>query len=137
MDERYSYLGRVVTVEYSRQLGYFGHIILDMRTEIEPCQWFPNTTIYETNDDVIILVELAGLRNEDVDVVVQGNQLIVSGERLLPISQPSSVFHNVEIPTGTFQKVIRFSCPIAVDLVRRAMRDGLLEIRVPKAGLVP
>lgn len=132
MKERYSYLERVVTVEHGRRLEYFGHIIADVRTVSEPYEWMPNTTIYENDVEIVILVELAGLRSDHVIVVVDGDRLILRGRRLLPMRGPVSAYHHIEIPTGSFQKAIRFREQITSDRVSTAMKDGLFEIRVSK-----
>ena len=43
--------------------------------------WEPNTDVYITEEGLIIVVEVAGIRGEDVEVVADGNRLHIRGER--------------------------------------------------------
>jgi hypothetical protein len=43
--------------------------------------WVPNTDVYKTSEGLVVNVELAGLRQEDVEIAVEGNRLLITGQR--------------------------------------------------------
>ncbi len=43
--------------------------------------WTPALDLYQTNDDVVAVVELPGMRKEDIDLSMQDGILTISGER--------------------------------------------------------
>ena len=43
--------------------------------------WIPNTDVYATDDGLVVKVELAGMRREDLELAVEGNRLLITGQR--------------------------------------------------------
>ncbi|MFH1744168.1 MAG: Hsp20/alpha crystallin family protein [bacterium] len=136
MKQRPTYVERIVTVQHSRQLDYPGWSILDIKSITDPYEWVPNTTVYEDEQDIVIVVELAGMKSDQISIVVEDNRLVLRGQRSLVAKRPISAYHEIEIPTGVFQKVIRFRFRISAESVQTTMADGLLEIRVNKTGFI-
>ncbi len=134
MRQRCSCFERIVTVEHCTQINYLGRVIHDPRTSGDPYEWVPNTTIFEDEQDIVILAELAGLTTEQTIVIVDGDRLIIRGERVLPVKRPISSYYQIEISMGRFQKVIRFREAIDSESVQTTMNNGLMEIRVPKSA---
>ena len=135
MKEECSCFERIVTVERRTQINYLGQVIHDPRRSGDPHEWVPNTTIFEDEEEIVILAELAGLSGDQVVVVADGDRLIIRGERVLPLERRVSSYHQIEIPMGRFQKVIRFRGTLDAEAVRTVMKNGLLDIRVPKSAL--
>ncbi len=135
MKEECSCFERIVTVERRTQINYLGQVIHDPRMGGDPYEWVPNTTIFEDEEEIVILAELAGLSGDQVVVVADGDRLIIRGERVLPLERRVSSYHQIEIPMGRFQKVIRFRGTLDAEAVRTVMKNGLLDIRVPKSAL--
>jgi HSP20 family protein len=95
--------------------------------------WTPHTDILETEDDVVIVMDLAGVGKEDFRVTHEEHLLKVSGMRAK--RQPPGLirFHRMEIEYGPFEKLFR----IPGDLVDPAKiqavhRNGFLELTLPK-----
>lgn len=95
-------------------------------------QFRPLADVVETEDDVLILVELPGLEREDVSLEVHGSELAVFGERKPPVDLAGVTFQSMERSYGCFSR--RFSLPMEIDpaAVEAKMRSGLLHILVPK-----
>jgi HSP20 family protein len=93
--------------------------------------WTPICDVYETPDALVVTLELPGLEQEQIDVRVDGDDLIVSGERAIDREQPGEQFHRVERPYGKFLR--RFHLPSTVDraAVEASFRDGALRITLP------
>lgn len=92
----------------------------------------PPADVYETNDEVVVVIELAGIAEQDVSLSVDGKMLTVSGERLAQQGRPGRLYSQMEICYGPFQRT--FVLPAEVDPTKAAATygNGFLEITLPK-----
>ncbi len=93
--------------------------------------WMPVSDVYETPDRIVFQLEIPGLDQKDIDVRVDGDELLVQGERRMD-RDPAGEFHRVERSYGKF--VRRFPIPSAVDrdAVEAVYRSGVLRITLAK-----
>jgi HSP20 family protein len=96
--------------------------------------WIPNTDVYVTEGVLIIKVELAGMRREDLELTVEGNRLMISGQRPDASRSTKCKFLVMEINYGPFECVIEI--PPGYDLAeaKAAYQNGFLRIDVPQAA---
>lgn len=101
-------------------------------TEGELGAWTPVADVFETPETYVVSVELPGLVQDDIDVRVEGSDLVVQGERRREKDHPGVQYHRVERSQGKF--VRKFPLPSRVDRdgVQAAYRDGVLRVTVPK-----
>ena len=98
--------------------------------------WTPPVDLYETKDDLLLTVELPGVRDKDVTVSITGDLLSVKGDRRFePDAKEQHLLH-VERAYGTFERLVQLPMPVQADKVKASYRDGILEIRLPKADEV-
>lgn len=99
----------------------------------------PPTDLYETQESIIIRVEVAGLKGSsgDVSVEIQDDILTVSGEREDPAAGTARRYEQIEIETGSFERTIRLSCPVDETAASAKYDDGFLVIRLPKCRPAP
>src|SRR5678816_37763 len=64
--------------------------------------WVPNTDVYVTDDLLVIKVELAGMRKEDLELTVEGHRLTITGHRPDGCRAPKCKFLVMEINYGSF-----------------------------------
>ncbi len=97
----------------------------------------PAVDVYETDDAVVIVAELAGVDCERVDVALQRQILSIRGERAAPGSGTKRSYSQMEINSGPFERIIRL--PLAVDSegATACYSDGMLEITLPKSKTPP
>jgi len=97
-----------------------------------PKAWEPEIDIYETADNVVVLVELAGLKQEEIEVIVHGSLLVVRGERRDIKQGIRRSYYQMEILWGPFERSINL--PVAVDAnqTKAYYEGGFLEIVLPK-----
>ena len=97
--------------------------------------WVPNTDVYVTEGTLVIKVELAGMRREDLELTVEGNRLMISGQRPDGCRAPKCTFLVMEINYGAFECVIEV--PPGYDLVqaRAVYQNGFLRVDVPQNKL--
>jgi len=98
-----------------------------------PVNWEPAIDIYETEREVVITVELAGVKEKDIQIVADRNTFSIRGERRKKaIAGSGAAYYQMEIPNGVFARTV--TLPVAVDpgSARATYSDGLLEVVLPK-----
>ncbi len=96
--------------------------------------WSPAVDIYETPREVVIVVELAGVDPEEVQVELAGDLVRIRGHRQPSCCSGGARFHRMEIASGAFMRSIRVGVPYISQGVRAQFEDGLLYVTLPKAG---
>jgi HSP20 family protein len=93
--------------------------------------WRPPTDVYETDDSAVVIVEIAGLSEENYEISLTGRVLVVSGERRDPAEKLA--YHQMEIRYGRFRAEVHL--PWALEGAGQAAlyEDGFLRIKLQKA----
>ena len=105
-----------------------------MQVAVTHPHWRPDADVYESAGAITVTVELAGMDEEDVAVLLFEDVLVVEGRRELPRCEEDSVYHVAAIRQGPFR--IEVPLPVRIDpkgVVARCER-GLMWIRLPKAS---
>ncbi len=95
-------------------------------------RWRPNADMYETTSTVEIIVDLAGVGEDDFEVQVFDDALVVEGRRQLPACDEGAMYHAVGIRQGPFQVEISLPAPVDAERVEATYDRGLLRITLPK-----
>jgi HSP20 family protein len=93
--------------------------------------WTPPTDVYETETSLIVKVEVAGMREEDFEVVVQEQILMVQGVRGTDQNERRA-YHQMEIRSGRFEIAIGLPSGINLDEASAEYNQGFLIINFPK-----
>jgi HSP20 family protein len=93
--------------------------------------WRPPTDIYETPDEIIVVIELAGVDEEDMTVTLFSDLLVVEGSREQPVAEMSAC-HQLGIKYGDFRSEIAMHIPVNHDTVKADYKNGLLKIILMK-----
>jgi HSP20 family protein len=97
--------------------------------------WRPQMDIYESPGEIILVVEIAGAKREDLHVEIGRKTVKISGRRRIrPLSEDAR-YRLVEIPYGYFERSLVLPAPIDADQVDATYIDGLLQIRMAKLPL--
>jgi len=94
--------------------------------------WAPPMDLYETPEEIVILVEMAGMKSEEIQVLVEKGVIKIAGVRNNPVADPKRRVHQMEIDFGPFERRVRIRVPIDEDRIQAVYRDGFLIIKVPK-----
>jgi len=88
--------------------------------------------VYQTENELVIQSAIAGIKTEDLDVLVEDDVLTIKGTRLNPYQADSIDYFIQECYWGPFSRKIIL--PVEVDASRTdaSMKDGILTIRLPK-----
>jgi len=93
----------------------------------------PSIEVREEADKFTLHADLPGLKKEDFNISVQGNQLILKGERKSEKESKEKGYFYSERYYGAFSRAFEFPTEIETDKVKAAYKDGVLELTLPKA----
>ena len=94
--------------------------------------WTPALDLYQNNDNVVAIVELPGMRKEDIEISLHDGMLSIGGER----SSGSSNGENAERTerfSGKFRRSITLPTRVDAGKVSANYKDGILTVTLPKA----
>jgi HSP20 family protein len=94
--------------------------------------WAPAVDLYETTDDLVLTMEVPGVRDKDVTVSITGDLLTIKGERRVEQDVKEQQLLHVERAYGKFERLVQLPIPVQADKVKATYRDGVLEVRLPK-----
>jgi HSP20 family protein len=95
--------------------------------------WSPALDLYQSNDNVIAVVELPGMRKEDVEISLHDGTLTISGERKRETSSNGENAERTERYIGRFRRSIALPTRVDAGKVSATYRDGILTVTLPKA----
>ena len=121
----------------NRNLSDRRNLLMTSLISVPACQrrdgdtdWFPAVDLTETRQEYVFEVDLPGLKPEEIQVRVDSNGFSISGQRM-PRPQAGKRVR-IERPSGAFVRQL----PLPHDAhgeIRATFRDGVLELRVPRA----
>ena len=94
--------------------------------------WNPPTDVYEVGDAIIVTMEVAGVREEDLSISAENNLLIIRGYRRDEHPAPKQNYHLLEIRYGPFERVFRLPGGLDTEGVDATYTQGFLSVRIPK-----
>jgi HSP20 family protein len=113
----------------SRKLeGFYGR----SQEELAQGGWQPAVDIYNTADrELVLKAELPDMKEDEIEVTVEGNTLTIRGERKLDTDVSKEQFHRIERSFGSFSRT--FALPPTVDpgKVTAKYYAGVLTVRLP------
>lgn len=95
--------------------------------------WQPALDVYETADAVVALVDLSGVSQDEIDLVVGRNALTVRGVRNAAEQRGDRTYSCMEIPFGPFERTVQFGPSVDPDRAVASYSVGFLEVVMPKA----
>ena len=94
--------------------------------------WIPNVDILETDELLVLKVELPGVGLDNLSVSVQSGHVIIGGEKPQPRLNDRAHFHTAERQFGAFRRRIHIGAPVNSRLAEAVLDNGLLRISFPK-----
>ncbi len=104
--------------------------------------WRPPTDVYETDDSVVVQVEIAGMEEGDAvftskfTISLSGRNLTITGVRRDPLSEAQGLtlsYQQMEICYGEFETEVYLPWPIVEEEIEATYEDGFLRVVLPKA----
>jgi len=95
-------------------------------------EWQPELDLYETTDAFILEVDLPGVKESDVSVVVDNGDLVLSGRRICERVTEQSSFHRHERHEGQFLRRFQLPASVTQDKIAVVFEEGVLRVTLPK-----
>lgn len=99
------------------------------RGRLEKASWFPPVDAWETENDFHLMFDIPGVEKDNIDIQVDGDQLIIKGEKKftedLKYLRKERVF-------GPFFRSFTIETPIEREKIRAVYKNGVLEVILPK-----
>ncbi len=95
-------------------------------------RWSPNVDVAESENDIIVKVEIPGIDPKDIDISITGDTLTIKGEKQEEKENKGKSYHRVERSYGSFTRTINLPVSVMTDKVEAKGHHGVLEITLPK-----
>ncbi len=121
-------------VEVERIRREFDRLLEELMPREEAERVFaPVVDVYETDQDLVVKAELPGVKKENLEVSIRDNALYIKGEKKEEKEEKTETYHRVERVYGRFERTIPLPTDIKLESAKAEFKDGVLEIRIPKA----
>jgi len=94
--------------------------------------WSPALDLYQSGDHLVAVVELPGMRKEDIDISLHDGTLTISGERKRESTNGEKA-QRTERYVGTFRRSVALASRVDRSKVSATYQDGILKVTLPKA----
>ena len=94
--------------------------------------WSPPTDIYETKTEVILIMEIPGVRRDDIEVFLEDKQLTVKGLKHAEAQSQTECYLQVERAFGEFKRFFHLDQTVDPDAIEAAVKNGTLMVRLKK-----
>jgi HSP20 family protein len=129
--------------------GEWPEVVIHMQREVErvmddvasrkppavrfsPRTWQPAIDVYATGNDVVVLIELAGVKQDEIEVIVDNNILTIRGYRKDSKQGIKRTYSQMEILWGSFQREIPLPANVNTNQVKAFYENGFLEVILPR-----
>lgn len=101
--------------------------------EADPqCAWTPHVDIYETEQGVVIAVDLPGVAKADVVVEIKDDLLTISGQRTADPQCQAVNYYRRERTCGNFHRAFSLHAVIPPDQIKATFKHGVLMVTIPR-----
>lgn len=130
---RLSTFGRLSTLRDELDRLFGEPLTVFARASQQLNDWAPALDVHQDKDNLVVRVEVPGMKKEDIDVTVHDGVLSLSGERKSENKLADAEVYRSERYFGRFQRTITLPAPVALDKIQAQYKDGLLTVTLPKA----
>jgi HSP20 family protein len=95
--------------------------------------WAPGIDVRETGESYQVKADLPGLKADDINVEINKNSLVISGERKAEKEEKETNYYKREISYGSFKRQVTLPQPVDADKITAKYTDGVLQVTVPKS----
>ena len=101
------------------------------RLMVRTHMWRPPTDVFETEEAIVVRVEIAGMEEDDFKIELDGRYLSIKGTR--PDLPERRAYHQMEIRFGEFSIDMELPSPVVAAEVEAVYNNGFLRVMLPKA----
>ena len=100
----------------------------------EATSWTPRLDELESNGQLVVRAELPGMDKKDIKVSIDDGDLVIEGQRKSEKEVKEEHYYRMERMTGTFYRRLPLPEGVKSDQIQAEYKDGVLEVRMPKAA---
>ena len=97
-----------------------------------PEEWLPDADVFERDGQVVVRVDLPGVRSEEIDVATEGDMLVIRGRREEEKEVTEEGYYFCERASGEFQRSIVLPEGTNTEAIEATYHEGVLEVTVPR-----
>lgn len=94
--------------------------------------WNPAMDVYDSKDNIIVKVDMPGMKKEDIDVSVHGKTLVIKGEKKQVRDVKEEGYIRTERFYGSFNRAVTLPAAVDSGKVQAVYKNGVLELVLPK-----
>jgi HSP20 family protein len=91
-------------------------------------EWAPSVDVLQKDGDLVVRVEMPGVKPEDVHVAVHNRVLTISGERKVDEEEERAGYYVRELRHGSFQRSMILPEGVDEEKIHARYQDGILEV---------
>lgn len=95
-------------------------------------RWSPPCNMYDTQEAIHVLVEIAGMKREALDLSIEEDRIILRGTREESGLPLQGNYQQMEIAFGEFALALPLNTPVDAERVQAWYQDGFLHVSLPK-----
>lgn len=95
-------------------------------------EFSPRVDVSETEKEVKVVAELPGLDEKDIQLELQQDALVISGEKKSESEDKGKNYHRVERSFGSFTRMVPLPTAVEADKVEAEFKKGVLTVTLPK-----
>ena len=104
----------------------------DGDSPLTTANFVPAVDIYEDAEKVVLKLEVPGIEEKDLDVLVENNTLTVKGERKFEKEEKEENFHRIERHYGSFYRAFTLPSTVNTENVQAEYKAGVLKLELKK-----
>lgn len=116
---------------------------LPAKSEVDDVFFMPSGTwsmlggdLFEDDTRLVARIEIPGLDKQDLDVEVQGDTLVVRGEKRFEREETEGRYRVLQCAYGSFRRTVPLPVPVIADEAVATYRNGVLRVELPKSEQV-
>ncbi|HVJ08856.1 MAG TPA: Hsp20/alpha crystallin family protein [Acidisarcina sp.] len=99
---------------------------------VTTANFVPPVDVYEDEHEVVLKLEIPGIKQEDLSIQVENNTLNIHGERKFEKEEKEENFHRIERRYGTFYRAFTLPTTVDPDSIRASYDAGVLKVELKK-----
>lgn len=115
---------------------------LPAQTDVDDAFYMPSRgwsmlggDVFEDDSRVVVRVEVPGMDKQDIDIEIQGDVLIVSGEKKFERETTQGRYRVLQCAYGSFRRVVHLPAPVISDQAKASYTSGVLRVELPKIAV--
>ena len=125
-------MGLRLPVSESRALRREINRLFDDESMDTSIAWAPAVDVIESGTEILLQAELPGMKKEEIEVLLQGDTLLLRGERQKARLDAGESYQRIERRFGSWQRSFKVEAQLEEPSITASYLDGVLEIRLPK-----